>query len=310
MKRCFSFCLLFLSISVPFIEATSQTFALDAAKWYPLETGNYWHYETGDRFRSYILSTTTDTLVQDVQWTKLSVLEYNGPGGSPRDAWRRLTDDFYVLSTTDFIREDTLWTTQPRSIFSVNIPYDGSLQSRYAVTGSTQRAGYADVYLDTTRVGEEMRLHLFAGLGFNGEVFCGKFIYEVGYAGDCSSPGLNFVGTIVNGHSIGETSRIVSLVGLEDLGPETRHLPKNSFYPNPFREQINIELSAIKQGVYNITIFDVLGRVVFSENRVLVNGQVWKRTWKPGEHLTGGVYFLHVIADSGERNTASILLLP
>lgn len=170
-------------------SGVAQSFDFDPQRWYPLEVGSYWHYISLDMIDTYVVKTTGDTLVNGVTWTELSAAYCYGPSCPRRPEWRRFTDDHYVERTWDFVAVDTLWQTTPRSIFTTNMPYDSTLQSIYAVGESTRRPGFVDVFVDSIEVESASWPLLRAHLGFTGEVYCGFFIYDIGYTRDCSSPG-------------------------------------------------------------------------------------------------------------------------
>ena len=285
----------FFLLFTPLI-AIAQPAELEPERWYPLKANNYWHYQTGDAFTDYVVKTEKDTLVAGERWMLFAEAYCGGPYCPIPSAWRRMTEDYYVIETRDFIRSDTLWRTTPRSIFTVNVPYDSTLQSPYAVEGSTNRPGYADVTVDTLR---ESEIYLHAALGFGAEVVCARFIYEIGYSGNCSSPGIDLRGAYVNDYLYGDSHLIPGLVSIEDEVISSLGSMQINVYPNPFSESLQVEVNVSDQGVYVLSVFDALGRNYAMETRYIASKEKWSRTFNAAELGSSGVYFISLRSPSG-----------
>lgn len=85
----------------------------------------------------------------------------------------------------------------------------------------------------------------------------------------------------------------------------------NSNYPNPFNPSTTFRFSTPKDGLVKFTVHDLLGRVVYSENRNLFAGNysfTWEGNNMLNQQVVSGVYFLRMETE-GFSQTRKMLLL-
>ncbi len=85
----------------------------------------------------------------------------------------------------------------------------------------------------------------------------------------------------------------------------------DSNYPNPFNPSTTFKFSTLKDGLVKFTVHDLLGRVVYSENRNLFAGNysfTWEGNNMLNQQVVSGVYFLRMEAE-GFSQTRKMLLL-
>ena len=90
----------------------------------------------------------------------------------------------------------------------------------------------------------------------------------------------------------------------ENLLPDNIYISQN--YPNPFNPATNILLEAAVSGRVEVTVYDILGRVVTRLFDNYVNaGQDVALTWDgcdaKGNEVGSGIYFYEVITDQGKE---------
>ena len=96
----------------------------------------------------------------------------------------------------------------------------------------------------------------------------------------------------------------------DQIFPEGPNLNQN--YPNPFNPSTNITFNISEANMVFIKIFDVLGKeikILLEDN--LPPGQhtiVWGGNDNKGNNLSGGVYFIQLIAGSYQKTIKTILL--
>jgi hypothetical protein len=81
-------------------------------------------------------------------------------------------------------------------------------------------------------------------------------------------------------------------------------------YPNPFNAGTRIDFSAATAGDYELQVYDVLGRLVYSQSLPKLNAGEHSISLNNGEldRLASGVY-LYKISGDGNRATKKMLLL-
>lgn len=85
----------------------------------------------------------------------------------------------------------------------------------------------------------------------------------------------------------------------------------NSNYPNPFNPSTTFRFATPKDGLVKFTVHDLLGRVIYSENRNLLAGNysfTWHGQNQLDQQVVSGVYFLRMEAE-GYSQTRKMLLL-
>jgi len=82
-------------------------------------------------------------------------------------------------------------------------------------------------------------------------------------------------------------------------------------YPNPFNPSTTFEFATPNDGVVNFTVYDLLGQVIYTENRTLFAGN-YEFTWdgqnQLNQQVVSGVYFLKMEAD-GFTQTRKMLMM-
>ncbi len=85
----------------------------------------------------------------------------------------------------------------------------------------------------------------------------------------------------------------------------------NSNYPNPFNPSTTFQFATPKDGLVKFSVHDLLGRVIYTENRNLLAGN-YSFTWDGQNHLNqqvvSGVYFLRMEAE-GFAQTRKMLMM-
>jgi hypothetical protein len=84
---------------------------------------------------------------------------------------------------------------------------------------------------------------------------------------------------------------------------EEMYLRTFSAYPNPFDKRCNIRIDALRESVYTIKAYNIVGEVVYTHSSSLSQG---KQTITFGELLPEGIYFV-TIQTEGEQKTLRII---
>lgn len=108
--------------------------------------------------------------------------------------------------------------------------------------------------------------------------------------------------------SIGGTTVAIDQNGIVTI-PKEFSLEQN--YPNPFNPSTTFRFSTPKDGLVKFTVHDLLGRVVYLENRNLFAGNysfTWEGNNMLNQQVVSGVYFLRMETE-GFSQTRKMLLL-
>ena len=283
-------------------QQPDTVYNLDPTHWFPLELGSYWHYDApglnplqGEDIRKAV----ADTLFDDRRWTRISVVWCNNSSNEcwPQHRWYAWTEDAYLLSSVGrdlgSSSRDTVFATTPRSPFTVNVPHDTTLKDQVCPD--------ADVLIepnpnaignesDTTRL--LLRIYPFCLNAWD-------FVYNIG-------PEDELRGAIVNGRRWGNTAAIDALVLASDL-EEVELMFSLSAYPVPSSGPVSIEVHPHVAGLHRLTIYDLLGREVFTEEASLAAGQIWQVEWNRSG-VAGGVYLLRAKDPHGRNRSTRIVL--
>ena len=81
-------------------------------------------------------------------------------------------------------------------------------------------------------------------------------------------------------------------ITLENINLSTEVLFNTSITPNPFKDQLKIELSLVKASRTTIQIFDIMGRVVYEETKNLEAGDIRKTV--NTKRLQRGTYIIQI----------------
>ncbi len=187
------------------------------------------------------------------------------------------------------------------STFKLNKWYDFVIHLKY----ETDKTGYLEVWLDGIKV-----LNLHNTVTAYKYSKCGKdfpkrreFYQKIGMYYGAREKGGDL---LYDAFRIGKGSSVT----YEDVAPRgaTLAVESNAFvdsgieiYPNPTANEINIQFSE-NQNVENISIYDVLGKEVFtkkidaSESKVILH-----------PNLSKGIYFLKIGSDKGELSKKIII---
>ena len=101
-------------------------------------------------------------------------------------------------------------------------------------------------------------------------------------------------------------------VSLKDYDIQPKRIQLHQNYPNPFNPTTTIRYNLLQNSLVNITIYDMMGRVV----KTLVNGSQtagfksiqWNATNDRNEPVSAGLY-LYTIQASDFRQTKKMVLL-
>ena len=128
------------------------------------------------------------------------------------------------------------------------------------------------------------------------------------YISDSGTPGNIFKYLIRAYVSIGGGTVAIDQNGIVTI-PEEFSLKQN--YPNPFNPSTTFRFSTPKDGLVKFTVHDLLGRVVYAENRNLFAGNysfTWDGQNKLNQQVVSGVYFLRMEAE-GFSQTRKMLMM-
>jgi hypothetical protein len=84
-----------------------------------------------------------------------------------------------------------------------------------------------------------------------------------------------------------------------------------SNYPNPFNPSTTFRFSTPKDGLVNFTVHDLLGRVVYSENKNLFAGNysfTWNGQNELNQQVVSGVYFLRMEAEEFSQTRKMLMM--
>ncbi len=135
--------------------------------------------------------------------------------------------------------------------------------------------------------------------------FQAMWVYPVG---DANNEGFIWKYMIRAFLSDGSTNVAIDQSGIVAI-PNEFSLAHN--YPNPFNPSTTFRFSTPKDGLVKFTVHDLLGRVLYSENRNLFAGN-YSFTWEGinmlNQHVVSGVYFLRMEAE-GFIQTRKMLMM-
>lgn len=104
-----------------------------------------------------------------------------------------------------------------------------------------------------------------------------------------------------------------SIVAIDQNGivvvPEGFSLEQN--YPNPFNPSTTFRFAVPKDGIVKFTVHDLLGRMVYSENKNLLTGSyafTWNGQNEFNQQVVSGVYFLRMEADGFNRTRKMLMM--
>ncbi len=113
-------------------------------------------------------------------------------------------------------------------------------------------------------------------------------------------------------NATGSPARVAITVADTELPTETPdELPalSVSVYPNPTSSPAEITVMAGRSGLYEATVYDVLGRHVFHQSKHVAAGAMWHLLWPLNAGtLPAGLYLIRVEAE-GHATTKAITLL-
>ena len=295
---------LLLTLSVQHLFA--QSYDLDPTRWFPLEVGNYWHYRCclGPIFTDWILFSERDTLVDGQRWVRFTEVACTGPGCSVGfGRWFRMTDDFYVVyAVSAFSQADTLVNTVPQSIFTVNQARDSTLQLASCCGGAPTPV---IVSITENTLGEVAdSTHLTLHVTNNG-LFDDSYIYNIG-RGDRVEVAL--VGALVNRKAVGDTTWIRGIVRTHVAATPALETALD-VYPNPTRHAAMLRVESGRSGVYELSIYNMLGQRVHSEQNRVLMGELWQRSWAVPSAVGSGVYFVRLTGEGGLSETRTLIVL-
>jgi hypothetical protein len=118
------------------------------------------------------------------------------------------------------------------------------------------------------------------------------------------------VGGIYKENHLFSASTLVSSIG--DQGPETvKQFELFNNYPNPFNNHTIIKASVPAAAQVTLRIYDVLGRVVYTDEEIKSSAGIARFLWSGSDSkdniLPSGVYFYRVVGQSVNRQIVSDL---
>ncbi len=295
---CFAGCL----ISQSAISQSGQVPQFNPQRWFPLELGNYWHYLSEDGFGNttdVILATTRDTVVGMARWTEIDTAYCGvGPFCPKPPLWYHFTTDHYLLLNTkpDLVSADTVLITTPHSVFLVTAWTD-TLKTRRAFDPVVVEL------LDNPDGQPEDSTNFLLSI-YADVLFEGQYIYQIG-------KGEGLVGALVNGREYADTGLIRNVV-------LTQSAPRPSFdeasvdvYPNPSHgNRTSIVVQSGETGLYQIDVYDTLGRYLFRSMQLMPTDQRWNVEIEERSSMTSGVYFIRLSRDGVPLRTQNWVVAP
>lgn len=305
--------LLFLILSTSFTFSQNDTL-LDAIKYYPLQTGNYWEYmdyyldydpyEEDSSFFSKVV--VGDTIMSNDKTYKILIrksIPFNGYISKSYERIDSLTACTYCYSDESIFPDkeylfDSL-LARPGDIFA------GSFGGHSFGGGSFFQTECLDEYQDTIwNFATDFKdfqdqsdipavtYTLGKGLGF-----INSSAWELAYW----STSLRYAK--INGVEYG--TQITAVANKIDSQPELYFLNQN--YPNPFNPSTNIAFTIPHPGFVTLKVYDILG----NEVATLVNEEKRAGYYKvdfDGSKLASGVY-LYVLRSGNFIQSRKMLLL-
>jgi len=229
--------------------AAAQGF--NPASWFPMELGNAWHYQNFDQLRSWVVRTERDSVVGDLRWVHFDEIYCAGncnPDGA-QGIWYALTDDHYLIYDLD--DPDTLLATVPNAFFEVDQPeVELTMLDANECLGSD---GVLRVGVWENSRSDSTRFRLYTDSG----IYCSlRFRYNIGIS---TWNGTELEGARVNGIEFGRQDVLATV-----LSTDRRRRPSTSvsLFPSPFADHLNVRVESIPPTGADLTVFDMLGRVV------------------------------------------------
>jgi len=239
-------------------------------------------------------------IVWEQQYTKLDTVF-----GNPTMVWCKT-----ILYTT---RQKGVWS-EPVNIS--DIPKSSSFNPRISIYKDNPLVFYPTEYEDSdgqvTNYAylrncdwsiSKLDVNIHASLHFD---FCNNLADTVHFV-SISLPAASRAYTdYIRGYSVPTTLNDVSINIPEHF--------KVSVYPNPFNNSTNIQIKVKRQGLYNIKVFDVTGKLVKTvfQNKLMQRGihnYNWDSKNDEGIPVSSGVYFLLTSRLGGTSNNNKIILL-
>jgi hypothetical protein len=100
----------------------------------------------------------------------------------------------------------------------------------------------------------------------------------------------------------GKTKIYTNETGVENYNTENNEI---SVYPNPASQSVNIKLATDKDNNYSISIFNIMGKQVYTSNGNYAEGS--HEISVDVKDLSNGIYF--VVAGNGENRTSQKLII-
>jgi hypothetical protein len=121
---------------------------------------------------------------------------------------------------------------------------------------------------------------------------------------------ITLIGAVIDGILYGDTT-LMTVKNHGNFLPASFRLHQN--YPNPFNPSTTIVFELVKRSTVSLTIYDVLGKEMFTliENKVFDAGAhttLWNGRQRNGNTAASGIYFYRLTAD-GQTLSRSMILL-
>ncbi|MEM8485569.1 MAG: T9SS type A sorting domain-containing protein [Bacteroidota bacterium] len=253
--------------------------SVNPESWFPLEVGNYWHYQYdigGGFLVDDIKQATKDTLIDNLSWVAIQNVECDpAPQFCPsHEFWYRFTDDHYLTRSIKpgVAKIDTIAATYPESIFLDTITH-----KRDTLQYALGQGNIVINVIENPNGNPQDSTHWqITAQNTPNELLIWKYIYKIGEAN-------GLIGAIVGNLVYGNVTRIDEIIRVS-IDQEPAHKPQLllNAYPNPVSSALVVQTSM--PGV--IEVFDALGRQI--DNLEVVNPGIHRldvSKYAPGLYL-------------------------
>jgi murein DD-endopeptidase MepM/ murein hydrolase activator NlpD len=284
----------------------------------------YWHMKNG--------AITTKAIGQTVTAGEyLGVVGSSGSSSGPHlhfEIWSGSTSATYkdpYYASCNLLNASTWWTTQKAytetsvikaSVHTTDIVLPScntetpNESGSYTIPfqGPGLAPGYAKFYAffrnSTPGMTATMSILNPGGTTFNTWNYTTPTAYNGSYGGWSkllpTTAGLYTFQAVYNGITCAQTFQIITSTGIPQLS-----VPGNlQVFPNPVSENLNLYATDINNGAYCVTLTNVVGQIIFSDNMIVADNKI-DRTWS----LSGypdAMYFM-TIETATTKNTLKVI---
>ena len=303
MKRLF----LFLQIIFAYFNGVNAQDDFDRTRYLPIKEGNEWHYKVMDgsgAFKGYeVFEAVRDTTIAGLEYTILDRKSFSSTKLLTKTAScavhiTLMENDYFPIEELN--GNCQLHDCFPRPLFSL-------YRFDYGPGGAV-KIGNLDYTVEAkTQVSS-------GGCGSGGCCCMSWFVSVAADIGpyDClTANGIPsnldpIFHTVLDYANIGGNEYGIRVVSLEKSDFGGNEIILERLYPNPFESDFTVEIQAEPTSALEITLFDVLGRLVNRETTTTAsNGRLSYRFDR--DDLTTGVYVLRIRNSEGEELIRSVI---